>query len=130
MRLHSSDNKSADLYRLYSRVMQIAEVMGGSASPIAVGRSLPSAMVGFPRSEIVSALRVMMPDGFQVDFAPFYPLSIGTTLTVQAIRVDNGSRKTDWLIRLAPDAWKRGQAPLSDDEIRECLTPEGPPPAA
>ena len=122
----TSDNKSVDLYELYSRVKQIAEAMGGCASAIAVGRSLPSAMFGSPRGEIVSPLRVMMPDGFRVDFAAYYPSSIGETLTVRAVRTHGGSRKTDWLLRLAPDGWRRGQVPLSDDEIRGCLTPEGP----
>lgn len=127
MTQQTSGNKSVALYELYSRIMQIAEAMGGTASPHAVIRSVPGAMMAGPRGADVPALRVEMPDSFQVDFAPPYPLSTGSALSVQATSTHCGLRKTDCSFSFGPDGWRRTQAPLSDDEVRAFLAPEGPP---
>jgi hypothetical protein len=123
-------NKSAVLDELYYRIAQIAEAMDGTASPLVSRQSLPSQMVATPSSENVQALWVRLPDEFQVEFAPSHPLSIGNALSVRAVRTHAGLRKSDWTLNFGPDGWRRTQAPLSDDEIRACLTPEGPSPAA
>ncbi len=123
------NDKSAAISHLYSRIEKVAIAMGGTTHRTTASRSLPGAMVAVPRSEDVPALLVEMPNSFHVDFAPLYPLNIGNALFVQAKRIHRGSSKTDWQFTFGPEGWRRTQAPLSDDEIRTCLTPEGPPPA-
>jgi len=123
-------DKSAALDELYRRITRFAEVMGGTASRTVLSVSVPVAMVSAPRSEDAPALVAEMPGNFRVDFAPSFPLSIGNALSVRAVRTHAGLRKNDWTLNFGPDGWRRTQAPLSDDEIRACLTPEGPRPAA
>lgn len=128
MTQQTNDGKFAALNELYSRITRIAEAMGGTASPVVLGLSLPSAVVATPRSEDAPALGVEMPGGFQVDFAPAHPLSIGNALSVRARRTHRGGRKNDWIFTFIQDVWRYSQNPLSDEEIRKCLTPDGPPP--
>jgi hypothetical protein len=121
------EQKSAVLNTLYCRIERIATNMKGTASRGNTERSLPSAAVAVPKSENVLILRVTIPGGFRVEFAPFYPLSHpGNNLVVQATRFQNDVRKNDWQFRFNGHEWQRTQNPLSDEEIRECLTPEGP----
>ncbi len=127
MTQQTSDTKTAALDKLYSGITRIVEEMSGKASRSESRRGVPDAMVASPQSEGVPALHVEMPGGFQVDFAPSHPLSVGNALSVRATRGLSGSRKTDWTFIFGRDGWQRTQAPLSDDEIRACLTPEGPP---
>ena len=117
-------DKSTALNELYSRITQIAEAMGGRVSRIKPSVSFPSAEGAAPRIEDVPALCVDMPDNFQVEFAPSYPLSLPSDLLVRAKRTHGRLRESDWHFNFAPDGWRRIHAPLSDDEIRECLTPE------
>jgi hypothetical protein len=85
------------------------------------------AMVAAPRSELVPALRLKMPDNFTVELIPANPLSLGNALGVRAVRTHRGGRKTDWGFNLSSHGWQRGIGPLTDEEIDDCLTPSGPP---
>jgi hypothetical protein len=123
------DEKSTALDSLYSRIERIAYAMRGRMTRSIRERSIPSVMVAVPRSEGVPTLLAEMPDSFEVEFAPPYPLSIGNVLLLRAKRIHYRSPKTDWQFTFGPDGWRGTQAPLSDDEIRVCLTPEGPRPA-
>ncbi len=91
--------------------------------------SYPSAMAaGTPPGEDVATLRVTMPNGFDVEFCPLYPLSIGNPLVVRAKRIFKGQPKNDYTFTLGKNDWAYGVAPLSDDDIRRCVTPDGPLP--
>ena len=68
-----------------------------------------------------------MPDNFQVEFAPSQALGLGNALSVVAQRMHNGGRKNDWTFNFAQGAWRVRRCDLSDEEIRKCITPEGPP---
>lgn len=120
-------NKTAELDEFYNRVMRIARSMGGSTSRLASNLSSPRAMVAGPRTEDAPGLRAQMPNGLQVEFAPSNALSIGNALSVNARRTVGEGRKSDWTFTFGSNGWQRTGSPLSDDEIRECLTPEGPP---
>jgi len=121
------DNKIAALSELHNRVIRIVERMGGTAFPFKGSVGLQSAAVAAPRVEGVPALRAEMPDGFLVDFTPTNPMGLGNALTVKAERTHNGGRKNDMFFSFGPGGWQRGSVSLSDEEIRECLTPGGPP---
>jgi hypothetical protein len=121
----TSDTKTAALCGLYARIKRIAVDAGGDPSSPTIKLSFPSPGVATPRTEDAPALRIAMPDGFQLDFAPSNPLSLGSTLSVTATRTNNGRRKNDWTFRFEPRGWRRTNSLLSDDEIRECLKPEG-----
>jgi hypothetical protein len=128
-----TDTKTTALVELYSRVTRVAGAMGGTASPYTSSLSVQSAMAPpsplGPRAEDAPALLVNMPKGFEVDFAPSNPLSIGTALSVTATRTVGAGRKSDRSFIFGPDGcWHMTQDhPLTDDEIRVCLTLEGPP---
>jgi hypothetical protein len=125
-----TSDKSTALNELYCRITQIAEAMGGRVFPIKSSLPFPSATVAAPRFEDVPALQVDMPNDFRVEFVPSYPLSFPSDLSMRAKRTHGGLRKNDWHFNFAQDGWRRTQAPLSDDEIRVCLTPERPSPAS
>jgi len=57
-----------------------------------------------------------------------HPLSIGNVVSVRAVRMHAGGRKNDWNFNFVNGEWRTAQGSLSDDEIRKCLMPEGPPP--
>lgn len=124
----AGNEKSAALKGFYRRIEKIADGMDGSVTRLTASRSIPSAMIASPRAEDVPTLLIEMPDSFRVEFSPPFPLSLGNALTVHAKRNHSGYRKTDWQFIFGPEGWRRSQAPLSDDEIRACLTPEGPRP--
>jgi hypothetical protein len=125
----NKEEKMIALDALYARIMGVAKVMGGTASRVSVRLSLPSAMTATPQADDAPALVVEMQNNFRAEFAPSNALLIGNALTVRVVRTHEGLRKTDWQFNLAPDGWQRTQTPLSDDQIRECLTPDGPKPA-
>ncbi len=124
----TSINKVAALDDLYGRITQVAKAMGATASRSVSSLSIPSAMTATSRTEDAPTLHVNTPNGFQVDFSPSNPLSIGNALSVKATRTLRGSRKSDQVISFLQNAWRLSDGPLSDDDIRACLTPEGPPP--
>ncbi|MGC2656437.1 MAG: hypothetical protein WA324_00560 [Bryobacteraceae bacterium] len=122
------DEKIAVFDTLFFRVQRVARAMGGSAEGInePVAHHDPP----IPRADVVPALLVEMPGGFLVKLVPAFPLRApGNALSVRAERTHNGGRKTDWQFTHGPDGWRGRQGLLTDDEIRACLTPEGPPPA-
>ena len=49
-----------------------------------------------------------MPDSFQVEFAPSFPLSIWNALSVRAKRFHAGLPKTEWGFNLGPDGFGKG----------------------
>jgi len=126
MAVPTSGIKTAALHELYRRIARVAEEMGGTATRVLSSRSVPSAIVATLHRENVPGLCVQMPDDFRVDFAPFYPLSMGSALTVQARRTQSGRGKSGRTFDFAQDGWRSVKVPLSDDEIRACLTPVGP----
>jgi hypothetical protein len=130
MTLLTLNDKTSALDQLYGRITEIAGTMEGTAVRILEHVSFPNAMVDTPRRENAPALHVALPNDFRVEFAPSFPLSSGNALSVRAVRTRAGGRKTDWAFNFGPDGWRRIQDPSSDDEIRTCLTPEGPRPAA
>jgi len=123
-----SDEKSAALDLLYARISRTAEAMGGNAAPRLAAIGFTNAEVAIPRSEVVNALLVEMPDGLQVELTPAHPLSIGNVVSVRAVRRHDEGRKNDWTFNFVNGEWRVTQNPLSDDEVRKCLTLEGPPP--
>jgi hypothetical protein len=123
-----SEEKSAALDLLYARISRTAEAMGGKAAPRLAAIGFATAEVAIPRTEAVNALLVEMPDGLRVELTPAHPLSIGNVVSVRAVRKHAGGRKNDWTFNFVNGDWRATQGPLSDDEIRKCLMPEGPPP--
>jgi hypothetical protein len=123
----SIKKKSAALSELYRRIIPIVETMGGVAVQVAVPLSHWRANVAEPRIEEVPALRAKMPDGLRAEFAPIAPLSTLLPTLVRVRRARFGLPESDWSLTHLPDGWHWTQTPLSDDEIRKCLTPEGPP---
>jgi hypothetical protein len=91
--------------------------------------SFPAAMVAEPRGEDVPTVRVSMPNDFEVEFCPTFPLSIGNALSVKAKRICRGQPKNDHTFVSGPNGWVYGAGSLSDDDLRSCLTPDGPRPA-
>lgn len=125
----TTEEKIAALNTLYYRVGQVAGAMGGAASPVNEPITYLSVSQVIPRTEVTHALRVEMPGYFVVIFSPTFPLKEpGNAISVRAKRTHNGGRKSDWTFILAPNGWQRTQQPLTDDELRECLTPQGLPP--
>ncbi len=116
----------AALQGLYKRITEVAKSMGGTAMNRVASRRV-TVNVAIPRSDDVPALNVEMPGGFQIEFAPPNTLSGGNALSVQARRIHHGGRKNDWTFNFLQGAWLVGETNLSDEEIRRCLTSEGPP---
>ncbi len=123
----ASKEKTAALDLLYARVSRAAETMGGKAALHLAAIAFRSAEVAIPQTVAVNALLVEMPDNFQAELTPAHPLSIGNVVSVRAVRIHGGGRRNDWTFNFVNGEWRVTQSPLSDDEIRKCLTPEGPP---
>jgi hypothetical protein len=116
------------LHELYKRIAEIARSMGGTATEGTAPRRL-TVNVAVPRDEDVPALTIEMPDSFHVEFAPPNALGLGNALSVKARRLHHGSTKNDWTVNLMQGVWQYTLKPFSDEEIRKCLTPDGPKPA-
>lgn len=122
-----SEEKIAALDLLYARFSRAAIAMGGKATPRLDAIAFRGAEAAIPQTEAVNALLMEMPDCFHVELTPAHPLSIGNVVSVRAVRKHRGGRKTDWGFNFVDGEWRAAQGALSDDEIRKCLTPEGPP---
>jgi hypothetical protein len=125
----NADEKATALATLYDHVERVAVTMNGRASRAVEHLSLPAAMVAEPRGEDVPTVRVTMPNNFEVEFCPTFPLSIGNALSVRAKRIYRGQPKSDYTFVFGPNGWTRVAGSISDDDIRLCLTPDGPLPA-
>jgi hypothetical protein len=125
----SPDDKATALDSLYNHVAQVAVTMNGKPYRAVEHLSFPVAMVAAPRGEDVPTLRVAMPNGFEVEFCPTFPLSLGNALSVRAKRIYRGQPKNDYTFMFGSNGWARGAGSLSDDDLRSCLTPDGPLPA-
>ena len=125
----TADDKAKALKNLYDHVARVATTMNGKPYRAVEHLSLPAAMVAEPRGEDVPTVRVAMPNGFEVEFCPTQPLSLGNALSVRAKRIYQGQPKNDYTFVFGPNGWTRGAGSLSDDDVRSCLTPDGPLPS-
>jgi hypothetical protein len=123
------DDKATALDSLYNHVARVAITMNGKPHRSVGHLSLPAAMIAEPRGEDVPTVRVTMPNAFEVELCPTFPLSAGNALSVRAKRIYRGQPKNDYTFVFGPSGWTRGAGSLSDDDIRSCLTPDGPLPA-
>ena len=114
---------------LYECIAEVAKSMGGIVRERVSGfrRNVD---VPFPRRENILTLEVEMPDSFHVELAPSNTLGGGNVVSVRARRTHYGGLKNDWTSTFVHGVWRMGQNPLSDEDIRRCLTPEGPRPIA
>ncbi len=120
------NDKAAALGKLYDRVTRIAKEMGGTATHQVWALTVPGQITAAHQSENAPVLIAEMPDDFRVEFVPAFPLSIGNALSVRIKRLDAGYPKNEWAFNYSPDGWRRTQALLTEEEIRACLTAEGP----
>ncbi len=124
------EKEFAALEALYSRVVSIAEAMGGRATRVASQIGFPSAMVATEQSDMVPALLLDMPDDVEVKFTPCNPMGIGYALLVRVRRMQGGVPKNSMTFQFRQDGWQGTKGrPLSDDELREWLNPGRIPPA-
>ena len=120
--------QKAALRNLYDRTKQIAKSMSGTFMEMEVGSSLPDQMLDGPSSLGVPALRVELANGYVVDFKPALPLGFGNALTVSARGTLPSGLSKDVGFSFVNDEWRFGGQILSDELIREYLTPKGPVP--
>jgi hypothetical protein len=104
----NADDKATALKNLYDHIARVAVAMNGKPYRAVEHLNVPAAMVAEPHGEDVPTVPVTMPNGFEVEICPTQPLSLGNALSARAKRI------------------YRGQ---SDEDIRSCLTPDGPLPA-
>jgi len=123
------EKEFAALEALYSRIMPIAEAMGGCATRVASQQGIPNAMKRTGQSQMVPALVLEMPNDFEVKFTPCYPLGTGYSLLVRVRRMQSGVPKNSMTFHFGHDGWQGTKGPLSDSELREWLTPGRIPPA-
>ena len=123
------DKEFAALEALYGRVVSIAEAMGGRATRVASQQGIPNAMQPTGQSQMVPALILEMPNDFEVKFTPCYPLGTGYSLLVRVRRLHGGVPKNSMTFHFGHDGWQGTKGPLSDDELRQWLTPARIPPA-
>jgi hypothetical protein len=133
MAQQTSEIKRAALDDLYGRITRVAESNGGNASPLMWSVSFPPPVTAEPQSEPTPALHVEMHEGLRVDFIPRSPLSAFGALQVEARRNFNGKPVTGLaaFCSLGADgiSWQGPKgSPLTDDDIRESLKHQGPPP--
>jgi hypothetical protein len=120
--------QKAALRNLYHRIKQIAKSMSGSSEEMDVSSSLPDQMLDGPSSLCVPALQIELANGYVVDFRPSIPLGFGNALTVSVRGTLPIGLSKDVGFSFVNDEWRFGGQTLSDELIRECLTPKGPAP--
>ncbi len=125
----NADDKATALKNLYDHVARVAVTINGKPYRAVEHLNVPAAMAAEPRGEDVPTVRVTMPNGFEVEICPTQPLSLGNALSARAKRTYRGQPKSDYTFVCGPSGWTRGAASLSDEDIRSCLTPDGPLPA-
>jgi hypothetical protein len=100
--------------------------MGGNSYRGESDVAFETAMVFLPRTEHAPSLHVEMSSGLVADFAPSRPLSVESVLLVQARRWLHVSRIADRAFTFLNGEWLYISQPLTEDQIRQCLTLEGP----
>jgi hypothetical protein len=87
------EREFAALEALFSRIVPIAEAMGGRAARVASQQGIPNAMEPTGQRQMVPALLLEMPNDFEVKFTPCYPLGTGYSLLVRVRRLHGGVPK-------------------------------------
>jgi hypothetical protein len=128
--MFASVDKLAAIERLYNRIETIAKAMSGVPCALTAYVGFPADISSEPILKDTPALVAKMPNDFRVEFVPDRPLIAPGELQVWARRIHSGSRKTDMQFHFVSNGWQTDGSPLSDEQIRACLTPDGPPPAA
>jgi len=125
----NAEIQEAALRNLFERIKQIVKSMNGSSEEMKVSSSLPEQMCDGPSNVTVTTLHVELPSGLMVDFKPQNLLGIGNILSVNARRMLS-ERGTfgDIGFSFVKGQWQSGRGILSDEMIRECITPKGPVP--
>ena len=123
------EKEFAALEALYSRIVPIAETMGGRAARVASQQGIANAMEPTGQRQMVPALLLEMPNDFEVKFTPCYPLGTGHSLLVRVRRLHGGVPKNSMTFHFGHDGWQGTKGPLSDDDLREWLTPGRIPPS-
>jgi hypothetical protein len=100
--------------------------MGGKSYHGETDVALETTMVFPPRTERAPSLHVEMPSGLVADFAPSRPLSVESVLLVRARRWLHVSRIADQAFTFLNGEWLYIGRPLTEDQIRQGLTLEGP----
>jgi hypothetical protein len=124
---HYHTDRLTVLQLFFERVTQIASQADGVVEARWLTRPLEAAIVAQPQAEDVPSLQVAMPTGLQVEFASAHALSAGDVLTVEAKRSVNGHPKDNRYFNHVQGEWRQGLKPLSDDDILQFLTLNGPP---
>jgi hypothetical protein len=123
------ETQETALRSLYERIKQIVETMNGVFTETKLPSSLPDQNCDDPSNLSVTALHVELPSGVMVDFKPALPLGFAITLFVKARRTLSGHGVfNDMDLSFADGEWQYSGHTLSDEVIRECLTPKGPVP--
>ena len=121
--------KKAALTILYTRIKNIVENMNGTCRETELPSSLSDQMSDGPSNLSSTGLHVELLNGLVVDFQPQNPLGIGNALSVNARRVLPGSGTFgDIGFSFVNSEWQAGRKTLTDEAIRECLTPNSPVP--
>lgn len=120
--------QEAALRDLYERVKQMAECMNGTSTEAAIPSALPDQMCDGRSNLEVTVLHVEVPNGLMVDFKPQNPLGLGSALSVLARRSLPSGVLSDIGFSFVNGEWQSVGKTLTDEVIRECLTPKGPVP--
>jgi hypothetical protein len=103
--------------------------MNGTYTEMALPSSLSYQISDGPSNMSITGLHVELPNGLVVDFKPQNPLGIGNALSVNARRIlPRSGTLTDRGFSFVNEEWQSGGRTLTDEAIRECLTPKGPVP--
>lgn len=119
-------DKRDALDQLFRHIAPVARAMGGKAYLGESDVAFETATAFSPRTEPVPSLHVEMSSGLVADFAPSRPLSVEDVLLVQARRWLHVSRIADWAFSFSNGEWLYMCQPLTEGQIRQCLSLGGP----
>lgn len=119
-------DKRAALDGLFGRIAPIARAMGGKSYPGESYVAFEADVALSPRTEAVPSLHVEMVNGLVADFGPSRPLRGDGVLLVQARRWFHVSRIADRTFNFSNGEWQTVGRPLTEEQIRHCLSLEGP----
>ena len=123
--LLSVSDKGIALDELYGRIAPVARAIGGKSYYGESEVAFEPAMVFLQRRQRAPSLHVEMSSGLVADFAPIRPLCADSVLSVQGRRCLRVSRKADWVFSFLNGEWLCVNRPLTEQQIRQCLTLEG-----